>query len=108
MPNVDVTKSIWNKTESTGVLLLKKFINLNLYVILSTQPPRFHFHSRIKIAKFIFISKHPDRKQELTLVYFSLGIFTRTWVGSLGWEDPLEKGKAAHASILAWRIPWTV
>ena len=31
-----------------------------------------------------------------------------TWVGSLGWEDPLEKGKATHSSILAWRIPWTV
>ena len=29
-------------------------------------------------------------------------------VGDLGWEDPLEKGKAAHSSILAWRIPWTV
>ena len=27
---------------------------------------------------------------------------------SLGWEDPLEKGKAAHSSILAWRIPCTV
>ena len=26
----------------------------------------------------------------------------------LGWEDPLEKGKATHYSILAWRIPWTV
>ena len=30
------------------------------------------------------------------------------WVWSLGWEDPLEKGKATHSSILAWRIPWTV
>ena len=30
-----------------------------------------------------------------------------TWVPSLGWEDPLEKGKATHSSILAWRIPWT-
>jgi len=29
------------------------------------------------------------------------------WVRSLGWEDPLEKGKATHSSILAWRIsPW--
>ena len=27
-----------------------------------------------------------------------------TWV----WEDPLEKGKATHFSILAWRIPWTI
>ena len=31
-----------------------------------------------------------------------------TWVQSLGWEDPLEKGMATHSSILAWRIPWTV
>ena len=31
-----------------------------------------------------------------------------TWVRSLGWEDPLEKGKATHSSVLAWRIPWTV
>ena len=31
-----------------------------------------------------------------------------TWVWSLGWEDPLEKGTATHSSILTWRIPWTV
>ena len=31
-----------------------------------------------------------------------------TWVPSPGWEDPLEKGKATHSRILAWRIPWTV
>ena len=31
-----------------------------------------------------------------------------TWVRSLGWEDPLEKGKATHSSILAWRSAWTV
>ena len=31
-----------------------------------------------------------------------------TWVRSLGWKDPLEKGKATHASILAWRTPWTI
>ena len=30
-----------------------------------------------------------------------------TWVQSLGWEDPLEKGMATHSSILAWRIPCT-
>ena len=28
-----------------------------------------------------------------------------TWVGSLGWEDPLEEGMATRSSILAWRIP---
>ena len=31
----------------------------------------------------------------------------KTWVRSLGWEDPLEKGKATPSSILAWRISWT-
>ena len=31
-----------------------------------------------------------------------------TWVQSLGWEGPLEKGKATHSSILAWKSPWTV
>ena len=31
-----------------------------------------------------------------------------TWVQSLGWEDLLEKGKATHSSILAWRTPWTI
>ena len=31
-----------------------------------------------------------------------------TWVRSLGWEDPLEKGKATHSGVMAWRIPWTV
>ena len=30
-----------------------------------------------------------------------------TWVRSLSWDDPLEKEMATHASILAWRIPWT-
>ena len=31
----------------------------------------------------------------------------KTWVQSLGGEDPLEKEMATHSSILAWRIPWT-
>ena len=31
-----------------------------------------------------------------------------TWVWSLGWKEPLEKGKATHSSILAYRIPWTL
>ena len=39
--------------------------------------------------------KNPPAMQE-TLVQF------------LGWEDPLEKGKAAYSNILAWKIAWTV
>ena len=42
-------------------------------------------------------SKESPRKAELR----------STWIRSLGWEDPLEKGKAAHSSNLAWIIPWT-
>ena len=37
----------------------------------------------------------------------NLPAIQKTWVRSLSWEDPLEKGKATHSSILAWRIPWT-
>ena len=31
----------------------------------------------------------------------------KTWVQSLGWEDPLEKEMAGHSSNLAWEVPWT-
>ena len=37
----------------------------------------------------------------------NLPAMQETQVQSLGWEDPLEKGKGTHSSILAWRIPWT-
>ena len=35
----------------------------------------------------------------------NLPAMRKTWVRSLGWEDPLEEGMATHSSILAWRIP---
>ena len=38
----------------------------------------------------------------------NLPAMQETWVQSLGWEDPLEKGNVTHSSILAWRIPWTL
>ena len=37
----------------------------------------------------------------------NLTTVSETWVQSLGWENPLEKGMATHSSILGWRIPWT-
>ena len=49
-------------------------------------------HSAFQVAQLV---KNPPAMRE-------------TWVRSLGWEDPLEKGKATHSSILVWRIPWTV
>ena len=38
----------------------------------------------------------------------NLSAMPETWVRSLGWEDPLEKGKTTHSGILTWRIPWTI
>ena len=37
----------------------------------------------------------------------NLPAMQETWVQFLGWEDPLEKEKATHSSVLAWRIPQT-
>ena len=37
----------------------------------------------------------------------NLPAMQETWVRSLGWVDPLEKGMAIHSSIIAWEIPWT-
>ena len=44
----------------------------------------------------------------VTQLVKNLPAMRETWVPSLGWEDPLEKGKATHFGILAWRISWTV
>ena len=38
----------------------------------------------------------------------NLAAMRGTWVQSLGWEDPLEKGRATQSGILAWRMLWTV
>ena len=43
----------------------------------------------------------------MTQTVKNLPVMLETWIQSLGWEDPLEKGMASHSSILAWRIPWT-
>ena len=37
----------------------------------------------------------------------NLPVREETRLQSLGWEDPLEKGKATHSSILTWSVPWT-
>ena len=54
-----------------------------------------HAISRERASLIAQLEKNPPAMRE-------------TWVRPLGWEDPLEKGKATHSSILAWRIPWTV
>ena len=44
---------------------------------------------------------------QVVLVVKNLPAMQETWVRSLGWEDPLEKGMATHSSVLSWRISWT-
>ena len=57
-----------------------------------------------------------NKKKPMGLVWASLvaqlvknlPAMQETWVKFLDWEDPLEKGKDTHFSILTWRIPWSV
>ena len=53
------------------------------------------------------LGRHISRTLIAQLVK-NLPAMQETLVQFLGWEDLLEKGKATHARILAWRIPWTV
>ena len=54
------------------------------------------------------IESTPVQASQVAQMLKNLPTVLETWVQSLGWEDPLEKGKATHFSILAWKIPWTV
>ena len=63
------------------------------------------------VMMIINIYCHPVQYSWTSLVtqlVKNLPAIRETWVHSLGREDPLEKGKATHFSILAWRIPRTV
>ena len=53
------------------------------------------------------VAKSRTRLSDFTFkLVKNLPAMWETWVRCLGWEDPLEKGKATYSSILAWRIPW--
>ena len=58
-------------------------------------------------SELFYRCENPGLPLVAQLVKNSLAM-RETWVWSLGWEDPLEKGKTAQSSILAWRIPWTI
>ena len=80
-------------------------------------------HAYMTIEKTIALTLQIFVGKEMSLVFNALSRFVITFlprtyflrnlpatqetcVRSLGWEDPLEKEKATHSSILAWRIPW--
>ena len=56
----------------------------------------------------ILVTERFQRDSLAAQMVKNLPAMQETWVQSLGWEDLLEKEKATHSSILAWRIPWTV
>ena len=57
---------------------------------------------------FLFHLRYLMVGAQLFIVFSYKPVMWEIWVRSLGWEDPLEKGKAPHSSILSWGIPWTV
>ena len=56
----------------------------------------------------IFLSPYFKRVSLSAQLEKNLPAMRETWVRSLGWEDPLGKGKTTHSSILAWKTPWTL
>ena len=75
------------------MLIIHKLLLCNffiLYLILAIKLFAFNFN-RPRASLVALLVNNPQAMQE-------------TWAWSLGWEDPLEKGKATHSSILAWRI----
>ena len=68
--------------------------------------PIIHYHPHVPL--YIIVILHIIVGTFLVVqTVKNLPAIQETWVNSLGWEDPLEKGMATHSSILAWRIPWT-
>ena len=64
------------------------------------------YYAWIVICAIKLHTIHIDHSQ-ITQMVKNPAAMRETWVQSLGWKDPLEKGKATHSSILVWRIPWT-
>ena len=66
------------------------------------------FYKNLFIDLWLFPRSRMARRASLVAqTVMNLPAMRKTWVWSLGWEDPLEEGMATHSSILAWRIPGT-
>ena len=57
---------------------------------------------------FHFGRQEAQSKKMVTQLVKNLPAMRDTWIQSLGWEDPLEKGTSTHSSILAWRILFSI
>ena len=58
--------------------------------------------------KIIDLLQSPLGASRIAQLVENLSAMEETPVQFLGWEDPLQRGKATYSSILAWRIPWTI
>ena len=81
-----------------GIVLNHWILNINIFCVFFLK--YFYVGGRENVLKFfsLFVAQ----------LVKSLPAVQETWIHSLGWEDPLGKGKGTQSSILAWRIPWTV
>ena len=75
-----------------------------LYLILCVSLLHFSF-SRLGTIKWVSHALTKLWAAMVTQLVKNPPAMRKTWVRSLGWEDPLEKGKATHSNNLAWRIP---
>ena len=82
----------WYISFSWNFCTLYIFAHYTLYILYSV-----HFCTLLGIQRVSLVVQ----------IVKNLPAMQETWVPSLGWEDPLEKGKATHFSILDWEIPWT-
>ena len=98
-------------------LLLRRQIMTNLDSVLKSRA--IILLTNVHIVKAMVLPPAMDRYESWTIkkdegqrtslvaqLVKNLPAVQKTWVWSLGWEDPMEKGKATHSSILAWKIPW--
>ena len=82
-------------------------MQMHIHIFESLQPEGSYVGDLLYCRK----NSHVPRSQGASLgaqLVKNLPAVQETWVQSLGWEDPLVKGKASYSSILAWRNPWTV
>ena len=100
--------SVVNKTEVDVFLELSCFFDVGSLISGSSAFSK----PSLNVWKFlVHIMLKPSMLDGASLVAHlvkNLPAMPETWVRSLGWKGFLEKGKATHSSILAWRIPWTV
>ena len=72
--------------------------SIGSWLLLCSPPPQFFQ---------FFASLVSTRASLVAQMVKNLPAVQETWVQSLGWKHPPEKGTATHSSVLTWRIPWT-